>query len=85
MAELVDVIAPFRYASVFYYNGGAKAITEGVDPAGVLVLVALTALFTALALRAFERRELSAQSGGSLRETLQTLLSFGRRPEQAHS
>lgn len=85
LAELVDVIAPFRYASVFYYNGGAKAITEGVDPAGVLVLVALTALFTALALRAFERRELSAQSGGSLRETLQTLLSFGRRPEQAHS
>jgi ABC-2 type transport system permease protein len=66
VAELVDAMQPLRYASVFYYNGGAKAITEGVDPLGVAVLLALTGLFTGFALRAFNRRDLSSRGGASI-------------------
>jgi ABC-2 type transport system permease protein len=66
LAELVDAIRPLRYASVFYYNGGAKAITQGVDPVGFGVLLALTALFIALGLRAFNRRDLSSRGASSL-------------------
>jgi ABC-2 type transport system permease protein len=64
IAELVDVVRPLRFASVFYYNGGATALTQGVQLERVAVLLALTGLFVALGLRAFNRRDLSTRGAG---------------------
>jgi ABC-2 type transport system permease protein len=66
LGELVDAVRPVRVLSVFYYNGGAKAITEGVDPARLLVLLALTAGVLLLAMRAFDQREIGV-TASSLR------------------
>lgn len=82
VSELVDVMQPLRYASVFHYNGGAKAITEGVDPLGFAILLALTALFTSLGVRAFNRRDLSTRGGSSL-FTAVTSLFVHRKAEVA--
>ena len=82
VAELVDAMQPLRYASVFYYNGGAKAITEGVDALGFAVLLALTCLFTGLGLRAFNRRDLSTRGGSSLLTAVTSLFTH-RKAEAA--
>jgi ABC-2 type transport system permease protein len=72
VAELVQAMQPLRYASVFHYNGGAKSITEGVDPIGAIALLGLAVGFTLLGLRAFNARDLSGRAGPSLLGALRT-------------
>ena len=61
LANLVDVVRPVRWLSLFFYNQGAGALTEGVDPAKAAVMVAVTGIFVLLALRAFQRRDIGAR------------------------
>lgn len=65
LGELVDAIRPLRSISVFHYNGGATAITQGVDLAGSAFLLALTATFVLLGLFAFNQRDLSGRGAVS--------------------
>ena len=94
LGELVDVIRPLRYVSVMHYNGGAAAITEGIDVAGAALLIALTGLCVVLGLRAFNQRDLSAGAGMALPSLAfrhrRILLAAGQRAiagpiEQTHS
>jgi ABC-2 type transport system permease protein len=78
IADLVDAVQPLRFASVFHYNGGVTAITEGVGITGVAVLLALTVLFTVLGLRAFNARDLSSRSGPSLLGALRSAVRSER-------
>jgi ABC-2 type transport system permease protein len=58
LASLVDVLEPLRWVSAFHYYNGDTVLTDGADLGGVLVLLALSALFTGLAAATFERRDI---------------------------
>jgi ABC-2 type transport system permease protein len=57
-APLVDAIAWLRYVSPFYYYSGHDPIANGVDSAGITVLIAATLILTAIAVIGFRRRDL---------------------------
>jgi ABC-2 type transport system permease protein len=60
LAPSVDWLEPFRLVSPFYYYSGGDPIRNGLDPVHALVLVVVSAVALAVALVAFERRDLAA-------------------------
>jgi ABC-2 type transport system permease protein len=59
-APLVDAVAWLRYVSPFYYYAENDPLTNGVDVANLVVLGAFALAMTAIAVVAFERRDLRA-------------------------
>ncbi len=57
-SELVDVLEPVRPISPFTYYIGDNPLVNGLNPADVGVLAAVTLAFVVLALIAFQRRDL---------------------------
>ncbi len=60
LAQMNTHIRPFRYLSLFHYSGGASPLGEGLNAAGVAVLLATSAVLLAAAAVAFERRDVRA-------------------------
>ena len=60
VSALSSALRPLRHVSLFYYSGGAAPLGRGVDPAGVAVLLATSALLLVVALVLFERRDIRA-------------------------
>jgi beta-exotoxin I transport system permease protein len=59
-APLVGGLDWLRYLSLFYYYEGHDPLTRGIDVAGLVVLGAVAAVLSALAVAGFERRDLRA-------------------------
>ncbi len=59
-APLVSALTWLKYLSFYYYYAGHDPLAEGVDPAGVAVLLGAAALLTVVAAVAIERRDLRA-------------------------
>lgn len=57
----VEVLRPLRWSSPFFYYDGTALITSGLIMWKTLVLLGSAAVFSALALVAFERREISVR------------------------
>ena len=60
LADLVEVLDPLHYLSPFYYADTKRVLLEGVVPWHLAVLLGAFVLLTALAMRAFEGREIAA-------------------------
>jgi putative exporter of polyketide antibiotics len=56
----VEMLRNLRYATPFYYYGAGTPLVEGITWWHVLLLLGISAGFVALALRSFERRDVSA-------------------------
>jgi len=74
LSALVEVLKPLAWASVFNYAEGGETLVGSYDEWKSLVLLAAAALFAALALASFERRDLGVRGGGLV------LPRFGRWP-----
>jgi beta-exotoxin I transport system permease protein len=59
-APLVDVVSWLRYLSPYYYYAHGDPLTNGLDVGGIVVLGSLTAVLTAVAIVAVDRRDLRA-------------------------
>jgi len=59
-APLVSGIGWLKYISLFYYYAGSDPLTRGVDIVGLIVLGAVTAVLTAIAMAGIDRRDLRA-------------------------
>ena len=59
LAELTDVLRPWRVLSPFHYASASQALQEGLDPGNVAVLVLLATLFTSAGVAAFNRRDVA--------------------------
>ncbi|MFQ5793635.1 MAG: ABC transporter permease subunit [Candidatus Bipolaricaulia bacterium] len=59
LATLVETLEPFRKLSPFYYYSSAEPLKNGLNPGHVAVLIGLTVVLLAVALIAFERRDLA--------------------------
>ena len=62
----VDALSWLRYASPFYYYGRGLPLVEGINWWHAGLLSGLGLVFIALAIRAFEARDVSAGGGASL-------------------
>lgn len=62
-AQGIPALRSLRYASPFYYYGAGLPLVHGVDWWHVALLLGLAAAFVALALRAFERRDIGTATG----------------------
>lgn len=62
-AQGIPALRGLRYASPFYYYGAGLPLVHGVDWWHVALLLGLAAAFVALALRAFERRDIGTATG----------------------
>jgi ABC-2 type transport system permease protein len=82
IASLVDALEPIRVVSVFYHYHGTEVLTDGVQWAGLVVLLVLCAVFSALTVAGLERREIG---GGQLRFSLPWLRSRTDEPSSATS
>lgn len=71
LTALVEVLQPLRWASIFFYHGGAEALTGGAHLERLAVIVGGTLLLTLLTLASFQRRDLGVRGGGPT-------LPFGR-------
>lgn len=60
LAALVDFLEVPQRLSPYYYYTASDPLANGLDPWHALVLLALATVFAALALPAFERRDVSA-------------------------
>ena len=60
LSSLADWLEPLRYLSPFFYADVSVALNDGIEAWHVAVLLGAFALLTALAVRAFEARELDA-------------------------
>ena len=60
LAQMNTHIRPFRYLSLFHYSGGASPLGQGLNAAGIAVLLATSAALLAVAAAAFERRDVRA-------------------------
>jgi len=58
IAPVSDVTSWLRYLTLFHYYEGGDPIANGIDAAGLAVLVLVTTLLLAVAVAAFERRDL---------------------------
>jgi ABC-2 type transport system permease protein len=72
ISNLNDSLEPLHYMSPFYYADSNVVLTQGPDPWHVIVLLAAFVVLTALAQRAFVRREI-----GGTRCQLRALLAAG--------
>jgi hypothetical protein len=59
-APLVGAIAWLKYLTLFYYYAGNDPLTRGVDVTGLVVLGTVTLVLTAVAVVAFDRRDVRA-------------------------
>lgn len=77
IATGVDAVSGLRYASPFYYYGAGLPLIEGIDWPHVGLLLGLALLFTAGAMRAFERRDISigGATGVGARDLLRRALA----------
>jgi ABC-2 type transport system permease protein len=57
--KLVDKLAPYRPASIYYYFANKTPLNGGMDWGGFFLLTGLGVLFVALALVAFQRKDLA--------------------------
>ena len=62
-AQGIEALRGLRYASPFYYYGAGLPLVHGIDWWHVALLLGLAAMFVALALRAFERRDIGTATG----------------------
>jgi ABC-2 type transport system permease protein len=69
LAAGVEEISWVRYASPYYYFGRGLAVVEGIDWAHAAVLLGLSALFFAGAVRSFDRRDVTPGGATQLRIT----------------
>jgi ABC-2 type transport system permease protein len=67
LASGVHQISGLRYASPFYYYGAGLPLVKGIDWPHVALLLGIALLFLALALRAFERRDITIGGATALR------------------
>ncbi|MBN1285235.1 MAG: ABC transporter permease subunit [Anaerolineae bacterium] len=58
-APMTDALDATQYINPFYYYGGTRVMLDGIQAVGVLVLVVVSAVFLALSVFSFERRDLS--------------------------
>lgn len=58
-APLISWLEPGRLATPFYYYGGSGPVLRGLNPLHVVVLLAASAALLAVAVWAFERRDLT--------------------------
>jgi len=72
LASGVESISGVRYASPFYYYGRGTPLVEGIDWPHAALLAGVTAIFIALAMRTFERRDIAL--GGAVEMTWSDLL-----------
>lgn len=72
ISNLNDSLEPLHYLSPFYYADSNVVLTQGPDPWHVVMLLAAFVVLTALAQRAFVRREI-----GGTRWQLRALLAPG--------
>lgn len=59
LAPLIERLEPLRYASLFYYYGGAEPMRLGVRPAHAMALLGVTAVAVVVAFVTFKRRDVS--------------------------
>jgi ABC-2 type transport system permease protein len=59
IAAGVHQLSGLRFASPFYYYGAGLPLVKGIDWAHVSVLLGVAALFAALTLRSFQRRDIT--------------------------
>jgi ABC-2 type transport system permease protein len=64
LANLVDVLRPLRWTSVFYHYHGTEVLTDGVNWGGVLLLCGLYLLFAVWAVTLFQRRDIGVSTQG---------------------
>jgi ABC-2 type transport system permease protein len=57
LAVMNETIRPLRYLSLFHYSGGASPLGKDLDVAGLVVLVATSAVMLVAATVFFERRD----------------------------
>lgn len=63
LAQLVDILSPLRWTSAFHYYAGTTVIRDGLDWPKMAVLLGAFFLFSALTLKAFERRDIHVRAG----------------------
>ena len=66
IAAGVDALSWMKYGSPFYYYGAGLPLVEGIDRAHAGGLLAVAALFFALALRTFEARDVTIGGAAEL-------------------
>ncbi len=64
IASLVSAIDALKYVSIFHYYHGTEVLTDGVQWPGLILLLALYAGLSALAVVFFERREIGGSQAG---------------------
>jgi ABC-2 type transport system permease protein len=57
LAVMNETIRPFRYLSLFHYSGGASPLGKDLDVAGLLIMLATSAVMLVATLVLFERRD----------------------------
>jgi ABC-2 type transport system permease protein len=67
LAAGVDAISGLRYVSPFYYYGAGLPLVEGLNWAHVTLLCGIALAFVLLALRGFERRDVTTGGATGLR------------------
>lgn len=67
IASAVNNLSWFKYASPFYYYGAGLPLVKGIDWAHVLLLLGVAALFVALTVRSFARRDITIGGASNLR------------------
>lgn len=59
LGKVVDVLEPYRFLALFHYYNGGTILTGGGELARAGVLLGLSAMFVAVSLVAFQRRDVS--------------------------
>jgi ABC-2 type transport system permease protein len=72
IAAGVHTLSGLRFASPFYYYGAGLPLVKGIDWAHVSVLLGVAALFIALTVRSFQRRDITI--GGASNVGIRALL-----------
>lgn len=67
VASAVKSLSGIKYASPFYYYGAGAPLVHGIDWAHVSLLLGVSALFVALTVRSFGRRDITVGGASNLR------------------
>jgi ABC-2 type transport system permease protein len=59
LGKISDVLEPYRSFALFHYYTGGAVLTDGLDWGNIGVLLGLTILFLAIAVVAFQRRDIA--------------------------
>ncbi len=66
LANLVDALRAIQVLSPFYYYNGVNVLQHGIDVPKLMVILALTVAFAALAVASFQQREIGVHLGLTL-------------------